>query len=144
MAPARAHRFATRRACIVAGALALALAGAGCASAPKVLAPVAAPRLAQIAIANLTDYTWAIEARPAPGATVQHWQVAPRATLEIALAGGDYVFAQTIVSPAASVGAATRRVSATFEAGERYEWSLATLLSAPRDEAPAPAAAAAP
>lgn len=107
----------------------MALAWGGCASAPTV-AVTAPNHAAQIAIANLTDYAWNVTARPAAGGKALVWPVAPRGSVEIELAGGDYIFEQAIVGGSAPVAAAKREFPIRFEPAERYEWSLSTLLSA--------------
>lgn len=117
-----------------AGALCVVGAWAGCATTPTGAVATMGAEAAQIVIANLSDYAWKIEARPAEG-RARSWQVLPRDTLQISLAGGEYVFTQTIVQAASPVASATREFPIRFETGERYEWSLATLLSAGSDEA---------
>lgn len=134
MALARKRWFALRRVGVLFGALALACAWTSCATAP-VSSAAAAPPLAHLAIANLTDYTWRVTARSAAGGTIREWPVLPRGSLEIELAGGEYVFEQTIVTPHATLATATRQFPVRFDAGERYGWTLATLLSAGAGEA---------
>lgn len=119
---------------VAAACLLLAGLGAGCSSTRE------APRLArtwteaEIAVSNLTPYPWRIALRPKEGEP-KLVQVQPRETFAIVLAGGDYSVEQTLVS-GQSAAPTTRNFSARFEPGERYRWSLATLLAS--DEAAAP------
>jgi hypothetical protein len=59
--------------------------------------------------------------------------------VRIALAGGgSYEIEQTLMG-AGSAEVATRRFPARFEAGQEYEWSLATVVSEVETPAGAPA-----
>lgn len=114
----------------------LALAAlAGCAGRPE------APRLAkmrteaEIAVTNLTPYPWRIALRPAAGMEPKLVQVQPRETFAVVLAGGDYQVEQTLIGGERE-SPTSRNFQARFEAGERYRWSLATLLSADDTAAP--------
>ncbi len=119
-----------RVACLLVG-----LVLAGCVSKPE------APRLAvgwkeaEIAVTNLTPYPWRIALRSPAGADIKTVQVQPRETFAVVVEGGDYVVEQTLVAADPTVGT-TRNFAARFEAGERYRWSLATLLSS--ETAPSP------
>lgn len=109
----------------LAGVL-LAGLGAGCSSTRE------PPRLArswneaEIAVTNLTPYPWRVALTPKEG-EARTVQVQPRETLAVVVPGGDYRVEQTLLSASA---VPSRTFQARFEAGERYRWSLATLLAA--------------
>lgn len=100
-----------------------------------------APRLAlrgndaEIAVNNLTPYPWRIALRSPQGAEVKTVQVQPRESFAVVVTGGDYVIEQALVAADPTV-ASTRNFNARFEPGERYRWSLATLLSSEAAESP--------
>lgn len=95
--------------------------------APPV-AEVATERAAELMVANRTPYAWRLVFRTTAGVAVKEADVAPRESGVVRIAGGaDYVIEQAIVTP--GVEAAARSVAMRFEAGERYGWELATLLT---------------
>jgi len=109
--------------------LLLGLAVYGCSTAPEV------PRLAtnrsdaEVAVSNLTAHAWRIALRSPTGEEVKAIEIRPRESLALVVAGGDYTIEQTLFAPA-PVGTTTRRFPGRLESGERYQWTLATLLSA--------------
>lgn len=99
-----------------------AVIAGGCASPP----PRPASN-ASVTMVNLTDHVWRIvfhptptDAPPAPRSAV----IAARATDTIELRAGSYAIEQTVVGSAPDQ--APRRLMASFAAGDRYEWPLAT------------------
>jgi hypothetical protein len=92
-------------------------------------------REAEVAVANLTAHAWRIALRSPQGEEVKTVEIRPRESVALVVAGGDYTIEQTLFAPA-PVGTTVRRFPGRFEAGERYHWTLATLLSA--EEALAP------
>lgn len=109
--------------------LALLLGLAGCTTAPETPRLANTWREAEVAVSNLTPYPWRIALRSPQGAEVKTVDVRPRESLAVVVAGGEYVIEQTLVATDPAV-ATSRNFTARFEAGERYRWSLATLLSA--------------
>jgi hypothetical protein len=108
--------------------LLIALAGGGCSTLPEAPTLATDQREAEIAVTNLTPFPWRIALRTAQGAAVKTVNVQPRESFAVVVAGGDYVVEQTLVTADPAAGT-TRNFSARFEPGERYRWSLATLLS---------------
>lgn len=132
MRPARAKGFVAVRCCIWAAAGAVMFGGGGCATStqPVAIAPV---RGAELVVENRTPYAWRLVFRTPAGVAVKEVNVAPRETGVVRIAGGaEYVIEQAIVTP--GVGAAARSVAMRLEAGERYEWELATLLTSAGEE----------
>ncbi len=109
--------------------VALLLVLTGCTTTPETPRLAMTWREAEVAVSNLTPYPWRIALRSPQGAEVKTVEVRPRESLAVVVAGGEYVIEQTLVATDPAV-ATTRNFSARFEAGERYRWSLATLLSA--------------
>ena len=105
------------RVCVF-GWLLLAL---GC-STPVTLAPKSAP--AQLAITNVTDYSWRLVITAATGGEPRNVAVPPRAECTVAVDGGEYVIEQTV-----EASGLTRRISCRLESGQAYQWQLATLLA---------------
>lgn len=107
----------------------------GCSTAPETPRLATTWREAEVAVSNLTPYPWRLALRSPQGAEVKTVEVRPRESLAVVVAGGEYVIEQTLVAPDPAV-AKSRSFTARFEAGERYRWSLATLLSAEEVVAP--------
>ena len=92
--------------------------------------------LATVTVRNTTPLYWRVVFRDSAGNSETAIRVAPHATDEIRLRGGRFVVEQTVESAAAD-RPAPRTFAATFRAGERYRWALATLLTSgpgPRPE----------
>lgn len=120
-----AHGFTGRRRGALALAAAFVVGWAGCVSLqPKA---EAAKPVARVAIANLTDYTWEIEVRPAAEGAPRAERLEPRTMAQWNLADGEYVIEQKLVG--AMAVEPVRRFAARFKAGVDYNWSLATLHS---------------
>lgn len=109
--------------------LVLALTGSGCSTAPEIQRLSTDWRDAEIAVANLTAHAWRIALRSPAGDEVKAIEIRPRESLALVVAGGDYTIEQTLFAPP-PVGATTRRFPGRLVSGERYQWTLATLLSA--------------
>jgi hypothetical protein len=107
----------------------LGLGFAGCSTAPEVPRLSADWRDAEIAVSNLTAHPWRIALRSPQGEEVKAVDIRPRESLAVVVAGGDYTIEQTLFAPP-PLGATTRRFPGRLESGERYQWTLATLLSA--------------
>jgi len=109
--------------------LAFLLLAAGCATVPPVAptVPAAAPR-ARLAIINLTNYEWHIALARQTGGEHYDAAVPARGSVNVDVAGGDYVIEQAVTSGSAA-DAMVRRVPARLEAGQVYRWRLDTLLS---------------
>lgn len=109
--------------------LLIGLAVSACSTAPEI------PRLAtrrsdaEVAVSNLTAHAWRIALRSPTGEEVKTIEIRPRESLALVVAGGDYTIEQTLFAPA-PVGTTTRQFPGRLESGERYQWTLATLLSA--------------
>lgn len=86
-------------------------------------------REAEIAVSNLTAHAWRIVLHSPQGEAVKTVEIRPREAVALVVAGGDYTIEQTLFAPA-PVGTTVRRFPGRLEAGERYDWTLATLLSA--------------
>lgn len=131
----RFRSFLRRLPAVRVAAVLLALGAGGCATSSE------GPRLgskwrdAEIAVSNLTPYPWRIALRSAESAEPKLVQVQPRESFAVVVAGGDYQIEQALVATDPTV-AMSRSFNARFEAGERYEWNLATLLSAETPVAP--------
>lgn len=103
----------------------------GCATAVPPMAMVSPPPArARLVVENLTDYEWRVTVTATAGPEAHEARMSPRKTLEVTLAGGDYVMEQAVVAGGAGSGLA-RRVPARFEPGQAYCWRLVTLLSDP-------------
>ncbi len=122
-------------ACARAACLLAVVGFAGCAGTPEAPRLAKARTEAEIAVTNLTPYPWRIALRPAAGMEPKLVQVQPRETFAVVLAGGDYQVEQTLIAGDRDAPT-SRNFQARFEAGERYRWSLATLLSADDTVAP--------
>ncbi|MBL9209632.1 MAG: hypothetical protein JNL92_04140 [Opitutaceae bacterium] len=109
--------------------LLLGLAVSGCSTAPEVPRLATDWRDAEIAVSNLTAHAWRIALRAPTGEEVKAIEIRPRESLALVVAGGEYTIEQTLFAPA-PVGATTRRFPGRLVSGERYQWTLATLLSA--------------
>jgi len=109
--------------------LAFLLLAAGCATVPPVAptVPAAAPR-ARLAIINLSNYEWHIAITSLAGSEHCDAPVPARGSVNIDLAGGDYIIEQAVTSGGAP-DAMVRRVPARLDAGQVYRWRLDTLLS---------------
>lgn len=110
---------------LLAFALAFAWAATGCATAPTIAEKPAAT--ARLQIANPTPYAWRVsvtmDSRPP-----RTLQVEPQAVLNLDVPPGECVIEQTLLG-GARAGEGTRRFTMSFQAGEAYAWTLATLLS---------------
>lgn len=113
----------------------LTLLIAGCTTAPETPRLARDWREAEIAVSNLTAHAWRIALRSPQGEEVKSVEIRPRESVALVVAGGDYSIEQTLFAPA-PVGTTVRRFPGRLEAGERYHWTLATLLSA--EETPTP------
>lgn len=78
---------------------------------------------------NISPHRWKVTFRPVMQVTPLVVQVAPRATDELSLAGGEYQIEQAVESGGAD-RPAPRTFSMRLEPGGRYRWVLATLLTA--------------
>ena len=115
------------------GGLGWCLATAGCIS-PRPPPAAIPPVVARLLVENLTDYEWHIAVAAAIGPETREARVAARSSIEVTLAGGDYVIEQTVVTGIAGGGLA-RRLPARLEPGQTYRWRLGTLLSDPAGNA---------
>lgn len=121
---------------LIAASIAMLVVGAsGCATKPATPALATGRREAEIAVTNLTPHAWRIALRSPLGADLKTVDVKPRESLAIVVAGGDYAVEQTLLAADPAEGG-KRNFNARFEPGERYRWSLATLLSAEEPLAP--------
>lgn len=114
-----------------AGFFALLLgAGAlsGCATAPIDGRAALPPGNAEIVVTNLTASPWRLALRSPKASDAIRVEIKPRETFTMTLPGDVYVVEQTIV-PLVPTETTTRQFTAKFEIGERYRWSLATLLA---------------
>ena len=111
------------------GFLGYFILAAGCATIPPVApsGPVAAAG-ARLAIVNLTNYEWHIVIASTTGREYYDAPVPARGSLNLDLAGGDYVIEQAVTSGGAA-SEMSRRIPARLEAGRVYRWRLDTLLS---------------
>ncbi len=128
-------RGPARRPLLLAAALLAAVLAAGCSTVPETPRLATDPREAEIAVANLTAHAWRITLRTPAGDEVRSVEIRPRESLALVIAGGEYAIEQTLFAPPPA-GTSTRRFPGRLEAGGRYQWTLATLLSA--EEAPLP------
>lgn len=124
-----------RLASIVASCILLALGAGGCATEPAASSLATSRRQAEIAVTNLTPHAWRIALRSPQGADIKTVEVKPRESLAMVVDGGSYVVEQTLVTADSAAGE-KRNFNARFEPGERYRWSLATLLTAEEPVAP--------
>lgn len=99
----------------------------GC-STPATPAAVSAP--AHLVVSNLTDYRWHIAINRASGQPAQDFQMEPRSTQSVDLAGADYVIEQSAQTAGLTQDLA-RRISVHLDPGQAYGWRLVTLLSEP-------------
>jgi hypothetical protein len=106
--------------------LAAALLLAGCAASPAVVNRAPAPMPARLTIINLTPRAWQVAAVATVGGEPRVVRVEPHAKLEWELAQGDYSIEQTLLAPSGQAEA-TRRLPVFLEAGQSYQWPLATL-----------------
>jgi hypothetical protein len=106
--------------------LAAALMLAGCVASPGVSSRILATEPARLAIINLTSRTWHITVSAIAGGEPRVIRIEPQAKVELDLARGDYSIEQTLVALSGK-SEATRRFPASFEAGQTYQWPLATL-----------------
>lgn len=122
--------FVAVRCCVWAAAGMIVFGAGGCvAPARPEVEKVATVQVAEVVVNNRTPYAWRLVFRTAAGVAVKEADVAPRESGVVRIAGGvDYVIDQAIVTPGVRVAA--RSVAMRFEAGERYGWELATLLTA--------------
>lgn len=107
----------------------LTLLTAGCQTAQVTPRLTRDWREAEIAVSNLTAHPWRIALHSPQGEPVKTVEIRPREAVALVVAGGDYTIEQTLFAPA-PVGTTVRRFPGRLEAGERYHWTLATLLSA--------------
>ena len=124
-----------RRSSVFTAVLLLVLgAFAGCASAP-VVNTLALPRgHAEISVTNLSPHLWQLALRAPQANDAIRVEVKPRETFAVTMPGGDYVVEQTLI--AVGRPPASRQFTARFDAGERYRWDLATLLTTEDGSAP--------
>lgn len=109
----------------VAGLLAIAIGG--CATVEQPPPPPPRASLAEVVIYNPTPYAWRLEFRAPAGSVVKAEAVAPRGTVAVHVPGGvDYVIEQAVTTARAIP---PRTTTMRLEAGERYDWELATLLT---------------
>jgi hypothetical protein len=113
----------------------MAMGETGCSTAPPTPGLAIRRNDAEIAVTNLTPHAWRIVLRSPQGADVKTVEVKPRESLALVVAGGEYMVEQTLMAVEPAEGT-KRNFSARFEPGEKYRWSLATLLSA--EEPPVP------
>ena len=120
--------FPLRRSSVFTAVLLLALSAfGGCASAPKGNELSLPPGHAEISVTNLSPHLWQLALRTPNAGDAIRVEVKPRETFAVTMPGGEYVVEQTLLA----VGRipATRQFATRFEAGERYRWDLATLLT---------------
>lgn len=106
--------------------LAVALTLAGCATSPDAVGVAQAPEPARLTIINLTARAWQIAVATTAGGESRVVHVEPHAKVAMELARGDYSIEQTLLSPSGQAEA-TRRLPVSLEAGQSYQWPLATL-----------------
>lgn len=104
----------------------LALLLAGCAGPVAVESPPV--KEARLVLVNQTGYSWQVSLTRSPESGSRLERLAPYATREIALAPGRYDIEQTLAPGEAGIEQ-TRKLAVTLEAGTRYRWPLATVLS---------------
>lgn len=109
----------------------IGLALAGCASTGTVAPP--APATAHLSVVNQTPYAWQIAVAGLQGGSARSLRVAARGTVELDLPGDNYSIEQTMLVEAGRPGT-TRSLVTRLDAGQTYQWPLATLMSAPGDE----------
>jgi hypothetical protein len=113
----------------------MAMGETGCSTAPPTPSLATRRNDAEIAVTNLTPHAWRIVLRSPQGADVKTVDVKPRESLALVVTGGEYVVEQTLMA-AGPTETTNRNFNAHFEPGEKYRWSLATLLSAEEPTAP--------
>jgi hypothetical protein len=106
--------------------LAAALMLAGCVASPGVVSRAQGTEPARLVIINLTSRTWHIMVSAIAGGEPRVIRIEPQDKVELNLARGDYSIEQTLVA-LSGMGEATRRLPVSFEAGQTYQWPLATL-----------------
>lgn len=89
-------------------------------------------------IVNETAAVWQISA-VAGQRSAGSWRILPGATLEVELPAGDLQLRQVLLADGSSPGD-ERVLPVQLVAGERYHWTLATLLSASPEEITIPVA----
>jgi hypothetical protein len=100
----------------------------GCASAPAANKLALPPGHAEISVTNLSPHLWQLALRAPQASDAIRVEVKPRETFAVTMPGGDYVVEQTLLAVGRTTSA-TRQFTARFDAGERYRWDLATLLT---------------
>ena len=100
---------------------------AGCASAPTGNKLALPPGHAEISVTNLSPHLWQLALRAPNASDAIRVEVKPRETFAVTMPGGEYVVEQTLL--AVGRAPATRQFATRFDAGERYRWDLATLLT---------------
>jgi hypothetical protein len=133
----RAHMpfLPIRLAWILVACVVITTGETGCSTAPPTPGLATRRNDAEIAVTNLTPHAWRIVLRSPQGADVKTVEVKPRESLALVVTGGDYVVEQTLMATGPAE-ATNRNFNARFEPGEKYRWSLATLLSAEEPTAP--------
>lgn len=112
------------------GGLAWCALSLGCTTvAPSPPAAATPPTVTHLVIINQTSYVWHIAIASTAGKETSEATVSPQTTLQVDLAGGDYLIEQTVTSAPAAPGL-TRRIPAHLKPGQTYRWRLDTLLSA--------------
>jgi hypothetical protein len=106
----------------------LTLLAAGCSTTPGTPRLTRDWREAEIAVSNLTAHAWRIALHSPQGDAVKTVEIRPREAVALVVAGGDYTIEQTLFAPD-PVGTTIRRFPGRLAAGERYHWTLVTLLS---------------
>ncbi len=106
----------------------LVLAVTGCGTAPQTT-QAASKREAVVVLRNISPHRWKVTFRPVMQVVPVVVQVAPQATDELSLAGGEYQIEQAI-DDGGPERPPPRTFSLRLESGERYRWVLSTLLTA--------------
>jgi hypothetical protein len=106
----------------------LAAVTAGCGTTPAGTKPPPRPD-AVVVLRNVSPHRWKVTFRPVMQIAPVVLQVAPQATDELSLAGGEYQIEQTVddLGPERML---PRTFSLRFDPGGRYRWVLSTLLTA--------------
>lgn len=85
------------------------------------------PASARLTIANRTEHAWRVVLHPKAGGQDREVRLTARETLTLDVVAGAYAIEQAFAG--ATTPAQVRRLEAEFEAGERYDWPLATVRS---------------